>query len=420
MKKTWKFFYTTNGNVALIAALIAPLLIGSAGVAIDSINFHRYQSKLQDTADSAALAAAKELTVANISNDQVIASAKIYANNNFGTTIGAKNYSKLHTDASVNKARNSITVELSYTWAAFFAKPLGYAEILPIKVKATAQLAGAEIPACVIGLDPTASETVSLDSNSRLTAANCSVHSNSVSTSGLSSLSNSRLVAANICSSGGLRGKGMNYEPLPIVDCPPVPDPLANRLAPPIVGCDENNVELIDKKKTILPGVYCGGLRIDGNSKITFAPGIYIIKDGMFNVDSNSQVSGEYVGFYLTGKNSTFRFASNSKVNFSAPKDGPLAGLLFFEDRNSPKNRRHEILSNYARDLVGTVYLSKGRFVIDADNPVADQSAYTAVVARRIELYSGPNLVLNTDYSHTDVPVPEGIAGANGPVRLIK
>jgi hypothetical protein len=49
---------------------------------------------------------------------------------------------------------------------------------------------------------------------------------------------------------------------------------------------------------------------------------------------------------------------------------------------------------------------------IDANKPIADQSAYTIVVARRVELYSGPNLVLNTDYGGTDVPVPKGV----GPV----
>ena len=51
--------------------------------------------------------------------------------------------------------------------------------------------------------------------------------------------------------------------------------------------------------------------------------------------------------------------------------------------------------------------------VVDAKQPVADQSAYTAIVAQSIELNMGPNLVLNADYDMTDVPVPAGIAGSS-------
>ena len=51
--------------------------------------------------------------------------------------------------------------------------------------------------------------------------------------------------------------------------------------------------------------------------------------------------------------------------------------------------------------------------LIDSKKPVADQSAYTAIVANSIELNSGPNLILNSDYEATDVPVPSGIAGSS-------
>jgi hypothetical protein len=41
--------------------------------------------------------------------------------------------------------------------------------------------------------------------------------------------------------------------------------------------------------------------------------------------------------------------------------------------------------------------------------PVADQSAYTVVVARQIRMEAGPDLVLNTNYGGTDIPVPDGV-----------
>ena len=50
-----------------------------------------------------------------------------------------------------------------------------------------------------------------------------------------------------------------------------------------------------------------------------------------------------------------------------------------------------------------------GRLIIDANTPIADKSAYTVLVVQRIDLHAGPNLVLNSDYSATDAPVPPGV-----------
>ncbi len=55
--------------------------------------------------------------------------------------------------------------------------------------------------------------------------------------------------------------------------------------------------------------------------------------------------------------------------------------------------------------------------VIDASRPVADQSAYTVVVAQQVNLYEGPNLHLNANYDGTNVPVPAGVGPLGG--RLV-
>lgn len=106
-----------------------------------------------------------------------------------------------------------------------------------------------------------------------------------------------------------------------------------------------------------------------------------------------------------------FAFESGSTIDLSAPKDGPLAGLLFFEDRNVLPLRIHRISSNNARNLIGTIYLSQGILFINANAPVADNSAYTAFVVRSLQLQEGPHVVLHSDYDATEVPVPEGLIG---------
>lgn len=71
--------------------------------------------------------------------------------------------------------------------------------------------------------------------------------------------------------------------------------------------------------------------------------------------------------------------------------------------------REYRIISDEARTLLGTIYLPVGRLIIDSRKPIADLSAYTVIVARVINLYDGPNLMLNARYASSDIPVPEGV-----------
>jgi hypothetical protein len=160
-------------------------------------------------------------------------------------------------------------------------------------------------------------------------------------------------------------------------------------------------------------------------------------------VEKGGILTGAQVGIYLTGRGSNLTFAADSTISLSAPKDGPLAGLLIFDDpagtpapaippyalpipivgalvgnllKGPP--REHKILSDNARMLLGTIYMPQGRLIIDANKPIADKSAYTVLVVQRIDLHAGPNLILNSDYSATDVPVPPGVGPYGSSVKL--
>jgi hypothetical protein len=173
------------------------------------------------------------------------------------------------------------------------------------------------------------------------------------------------------------------------------------------------------------------------------ASGVYVIKDGPLIVDKGATLRGANVGIYLTGPGSNLTFAADSTISLSAPKDGPLAGLLIFDDPNGASApaippyalpiplvgqllgnllkgppREHKILSDNARMLLGTIYMPQGRLIIDANKPIADKSAYTVLVVQRIDLHSGPNLILNSDYSASDVPVPPGVGPYGNGVKL--
>ena len=177
---------------------------------------------------------------------------------------------------------------------------------------------------------------------------------------------------------------------------------------------------MVETSQDLLPGTYCGGLTIRGAAVVTLRPGIYIIKDGPLVVTDNAKITGTEAGFFFTGTGTGMTFDSNTSISLSAPKSGTMAGLLIFGSRTANNRELFRILSNDARTLVGTIYLPKGELHIDASQPVADSSAYTAIVADVMRLYGGPHLVLNTNYGDTDVPVPTGIKGAGQPAALVK
>ena len=84
------------------------------------------------------------------------------------------------------------------------------------------------------------------------------------------------------------------------------------------------------------------------------------------------------------------------------------------------RNRSLRDDAGSARTLLGTIYLPAAEFYVDATAPIADQSAYTVIIANKFLLYAGPNLVLNADYASSDVPVPNGVLSRNAKISLIK
>jgi hypothetical protein len=286
-----------------------------------------------------------------------------------------------------------------------------------VEVRATARVTTTQI--CMIALEPTKSKAVSLQKNSRLTGLGCSIFSNSTNSQGISAEDNAMVDADTVCSAGGIKAAKANFVRAPTTDCPVVADPLANRQPPPVGACDYNKTEIKGGTTTLNPGVYCGGLKITDAAVVTLSPGVYIIQGDKFTVDKGASLEGQDVGFYLAGKDSFFEFAFDSTISLSAPKTGILAGILIFDDRGG-KYEKHKIFSNNARTLLGTIYLPNGALYIDSQTPIADKSAYTVLVTRTLELYDGPNLVLNSDYKATSVPTPSGVGPVGARVSLVK
>lgn len=394
------------GSTVTVFSLVAVGLIVVAGGAVDYAAMSATRAQLQNAADASALAGAKEFRLGNAAVQTVEQVARTHALASLAKT--AETPGSISVTPAVDTTAKTVRVTIATSQPTYVLKAFG-TSATEISVSATAKVIGGA-PICVIGLDKDANKTVFLDKSARLEAPGCSVYSNSIGSGGLEAKEDASIKAAFICTAGGKYGaKKASFTPDPQLDCPALPDPLAARPQPQPAGCIQTDLILAGVTTTLMPGTYCGGITIDKGAKVTFSPGVYVIKDGPLIVTGQATLIGANVGLFLTGKGAQIRFDGPSSVSLSAPKSGDMAGILMFEDRAAPLGQKHEITSNDTRMLLGTIYLSRGRLHVAAQSPVADKSAYTIVVANQFSLSEGPTMVLNTDYSGTNIPVPAGV-----------
>ena len=405
----------------LTFAIAMPMIIGAVGIAVDYSLANQTRSKMQAVADAAALSAAREFQMARADPAKISAVAKNFVRAELADVA---------VDTKIDPRALSVQVQLTRDVEPTISKVVWQGKI-HLQVAATASMSGG-MPLCLLALDQKAKGTVTLRKNARLTAPGCVVNSNSKNPSGLMSMDDAVLQAGVICSAGGkVKTKNSNYAPEPLTDCPILPDPLATRQGPTNFTCNHKGKIVEGGAVTLAPGVYCGGLVIR-NAQVTLSPGIFIVKDGPLIVDGNAYLRGSNVALYMKGPGANLNFGVATTIDLTAPKDGPLTGILIFDDPTGasapelsgkhPKvdksPREHQILSDNARTLLGTIYMPKGRLIVDATRPIADKSAYTVLVVQQLDLYEGPNLVLNSDYNASNIPVPKGVGPYGGTVAL--
>lgn len=397
-------FGCVRGNVATMFAVGLPGLLTAIGVASDFAVMEMKRTSLQAAADASALAAAKELSIAS-STDTAVLNA---ANNYVAAQLKASDAAAVVTP-SVNRTAGSVTVAISEAWTPFFMHFIA-SGVTPINVSATAKLAGST-NVCVLALNTADHKTMHLDTSAKLTANGCGVYSNANHNHAIWVDNNAVIKATLTCAVGGVKLKaGSSVTPAAVTNCPPVADPLASRPKPAIsASCTYINLVVTSGTMALTPGHYCGGLKIGGAAQVTLAPGTYVISDADLEVSGNASFTGTHVGFYLDGPGARLNLRDAATISLTGAINAEMAGLLFFEDPAAPLGRQHHIASTNVQNLTGTIYLPQGYLLVDPNSMVAGSSAYTAIITNRLEMTAGPELILNSDYGSTDVPVPAGI-----------
>ncbi|MEM6616433.1 MAG: hypothetical protein AAF619_07885, partial [Pseudomonadota bacterium] len=99
-------------------------------------------------------------------------------------------------------------------------------------------------------------------------------------------------------------------------------------------ACTFTNEVFFDSGTHFLrPGVYCGGIRVQGTAKLHLEAGLYTIKDSPFAAVGESGVTGEDVTLYFFGRDSRLNLRGNAEINLAAPRTGDYAGILMMQQR---------------------------------------------------------------------------------------
>ncbi|SFV09749.1 Putative Flp pilus-assembly TadE/G-like [Methylobacterium sp. 174MFSha1.1] len=449
-RRLHRFAQDRRGTVLVAFAVALPVLVASVGAGVEYSRLLYRKAQLQSAADAGVLAGANMLKLAN-ADDAAVASVTRQTIQAQARTPADR---RSTITAEVGDRRSAVSTVIEETVPSLMGKLLSLPSTTLI-VSAKAQLVGS-VRLCLLALDPSAKGAFDMEKNAKVTADGCSLYSNSTSPSGMMGKNSATARAMSICSAGGFDGSKALFTPAPVTDCTPIGDPLKSRPLPnPDVDCvilgswvnpsakkpPPGPANLVTGVVTLDPGTYCGGLRITENAIVTLRPGTYVMKDGPLIVDKKATMSGEGVGFFFTGDKGGLLFDKNTTISLTAPTSGLMAGLLMAEQRTvsdpvpvpidtwvtpppppppgpAPPMRQYRIISDNARTMLGTIYLPAGRLIVDSNRPVADQSAYTVIVARQINLYEGPNLTLNANYGATPVPVPDGVGPKSGTAAL--
>jgi hypothetical protein len=108
-------------------------------------------------------------------------------------------------------------------------------------------------------------------------------------------------------------------------------------------------------------------------------------------------------------------------VSMEGRNSGPWAGFVIVSNRSS--TRHVSIKSTKVDRLLGTIYLPQTTIYVTSPGNVAQDSQWSVVVAKNVITSNSSNLIINSDYESSPVPVPAGVGnlagGANAiPLRL--
>jgi hypothetical protein len=265
-------------------------------------------------------------------------------------------------------------------------------------------------PLCILVDGQTGQDkAANLLDSSKIKAEGCLVHSNrDIAAEGAS-----KIEAGAVQSVGNTVG---NVSPKAEVGAEPIADPFKGKNLGNSLGCSDLKDKILANGLHNLPaGRHCKEIIVKADAKLKLAKGEHYFTNANLILSENSSLEGKDVVLIFDDK-SKMEFKDTSTIDLYGRQSGAFAGFLIATTRT---NRNDFIMwSNNIRNLLGVVYIPEAKLIVQGTDQIAEQSAWTVIVARQLQLKGSPTLVINRNYAVSDVPVPTGVGNVNTEARL--
>jgi hypothetical protein len=400
------FLHNKSGNIAIIAAILLPVLVGFIGLGTEVGYWHLTQRKLQQSADISAYSAGVRMRSGDSKSDYDAIAQEIAIKSGYDSSRGTITVSSPPVSGAYTGDSNALEVVLTE-----FLPPLFTAVIRnePTSINArSVVLVQNGSKACVLALDTSASKALEVSGTANVGFKNCDLAANSLADDAFDLSGSASLKTECIYTVGG--ADYTSNLTLTSSDCKVpkenslyVADPYRDVAEPSIEGpCDNRkNVGKPSGLTTVNPiynhssGLkshhYCSGLQLKG--KVKFNPGLYIIEGGTFSASAGAQIEGTGVTFYLTD-GASMNLNGGATLNLAAPIIDPFSGILFFGTR-SDSSISHSVNGGSSSTFQGLVYFAAGH--VSYNGGAGMSNGCTQVIANTIQLTG--NATIGSDCS---------------------
>lgn len=430
-----RFASATSGGIAIWTAIAVPPLAVMAVGAVELGSIYADKSTLQDAADAAALAGARELGFAGPGGVQerakvfaleqaasVARRQRVTAEVTLVSDRGRSRDRSVSVDAVTVETQsrepppNAVQVEMTAHRASFFGNllpPGGF----NTRVTSIASTLGSQ-PLCVVGMKPS-SNNIHMHNTSRILSPACLVQSNAnIQVDGGASI-----VAAEVQVAGTATG---SISPSALTGAPALTDPFATRLMTFPTICNVGDVlgkVLSGQTRTLNPGMHCGEIEVESGGTLILATGTHYFRDSDIKIKGDGRLQGDGV-VMIFNASSSIEAKESASIDLQGVRSGPWAGFVIVGPRASGEDFKFE--SGAINRLEGVIYLPNSKLLVDAGSgggaagsaAVGETSNWTVTLARELEVKGTTVLTINADYGASDVPVPPGVGPRQQGTRL--
>lgn len=418
-----KLWNDDRGNVLILAGACLPLLVGSAGIATDTIQWTLWKRQLQRAADSAALAGV--YTRLNTDTQAAVDSAvatDLALNNHTGIALSS-GYPQTALLADDGVKENPVRVTLRLSKSLPFSSM--FMDAAPnIQASATAASVPGADEFCVFATDPSVSSTgIEITGSTKLDLGTCSLMANSKHPSQAASNGNSgdannglnsTVIAKSLAASGGVKYSNnwsvTDYDP----NSPQIADPFANLPVPDKTLCNKT-IQNMDKNQSypmdrttgpqadVAGEIVCfnGGVKVQGalqlQSNVT-----YVVDGGDLEMSSTgSSLRCTNCTIILTNytnpANTGYIKLTGGTLDITAPTTGTYKGIALYQDRNATddKTKTNQVNGNNGTSVTGAIYAGNRALLYNGGSET--NAACLQIVTKRVAFSGNSKLKLTSE-----------------------